>query len=360
MVKMRKKYLLLLGSVAALAIIVPILSLSLSPLGVNGTKSKFKTSQLTEQKTIVIIDDLPGSLTNWTWAKDQGYCTGSGTMGDPYIISDFFFNTTTYNYNCLTIINSRKYFIIEDCVFKGDSNFAGVLLDNTTNGLLQSNKLYPLTGALVWIYNSSLNEIFMNNASAGFYYGIYIEGTAGLCSSNIISNNLVSFNIDTGIQVEGDCLLNKIIDNTVYNNSRGIYIFGPSDNNSISGNIIRDNPLFGVGIFSDYNTIYRNCYINNGLHALDSGVNNAWDYLSQGNYWDNYTGVDSDQNGIGDSPFNITGPAGSQDNFPLMSCPIPIPEEGIPGYDLLIIYLTGITVFIGVIYIKLKKKINVK
>lgn len=356
MVKMRKKPLLFLGSVTILAIIVPIFSLSLSPLGVNEPSSKFKSSALTELNDIIIIDDLPVSLTSWIWAKEQGYCTGSGTMGDPYIISDFFFNTPHYSFNCLTIINSYKYFIIEDCLFKGNSEYAGVGLHNTTKGLIRSNELYPLTGGLVWIHNSSLNEISRNNASAGYYFGIYINGN---CSSNIISNNLVSFNMETGIALGGNCTLNQIIDNTVYNNTEGIEIYGPSNNNSIHSNIIRDNKNFGIGISSDYNTIYRNCFINNGLHAIDDGANNAWDYLRQGNYWDNYTGVDANNNGIGDIPYNITGFAGSQDNFPLMSCPI-ITEEAIPGYDLLIIYLTGITMTMGVIYIKLRKKINVK
>ncbi|MFX1585958.1 MAG: hypothetical protein ACFFDL_15530 [Promethearchaeota archaeon] len=83
-------------------------------------------------------------------------------------------------------------------------------------------------------------------------------------------------------------------------------------------------------------------------------------FLAKGNYWDNYTGVDSDQNGIGDVPYNITGSAGSKDNFPLMSCPLLVSDEAIPGYDLLIIYLIGITMILGVIYTKLKKKIRVK
>ncbi|MFX0027532.1 MAG: nitrous oxide reductase family maturation protein NosD, partial [Candidatus Hermodarchaeota archaeon] len=337
---MRKKYLLFLGSITIFALIVPVLSLSLSCLGANETSSNFRTSQLTEQKVIVMINDLPASLSNWTWAKDQGYCTGSGTMGDPYTVSDFFFNTPSHNFNCLTIINSRKYFIIEDCLFKGNSEYAGIGLHNTTNGLIRSNKLYPFTGGLVWIHNSSLNEISRNNASAGYYYGIFIDGN---CSSNIISTNLVSFNMETGIQVSGNSTINNITDNTVYNNTEGIGIDDSSDYNIIHGNIIRDNTEFGIGITSENNTIYQNCFINNGLHAFDDGVNNVWDFLGQGNYWDNYTGIDSDQNGIGDVPYNITGPARSQDNFPLMSCPLFISDEAIPGYNLLIMYLTGIT-----------------
>jgi len=35
--------------------------------------------------TPIEINDLPGSLINWTWAKDQGYCTGSGTSSNPFM-----------------------------------------------------------------------------------------------------------------------------------------------------------------------------------------------------------------------------------------------------------------------------------
>ncbi|MFX1589012.1 MAG: NosD domain-containing protein, partial [Promethearchaeota archaeon] len=219
---MRKKSLVFLGNLVILAIMVSVFSFSISTLGDNETNNKFKISTSTELNDIVIIDDLSVSMTNWTWAKAQGYCTGSGTKLDPYIISDFFFNTSTYYYNCLTINNSRKYFIIEDCLFKGVSGYAGVELDNTTRGLIRSNELYPLTGELVWIHNSSLNEISNNNASAGSYYGILIDGS--------------------------------------------------SHNNIVHNNLIRDNRYFGVGINSEYNRIYQNCFINNGLHAIDDGA----------------------------------------------------------------------------------------
>ncbi|MFW9948240.1 MAG: nitrous oxide reductase family maturation protein NosD [Candidatus Odinarchaeota archaeon] len=358
MVEMRKKYLLILSSIIFFAVIAPVFSHSLLYLGVNETFSNFKTSQLTEQNDIVIIDDLPGSFTNWTWAKDQGYCTGTGTVVDPYIISDIFFNTSTYSYNCLTIINSRKYFVIEDCLFKGSHSWAGVELDNTTNGLIQSNQLYPLTGALVWIFNSSLNEINNNNASAGFWYGIIMDGGPGLSRLNIIRDNLISFNLDIGIYLLGSSINNQILRNTIYNNSDGIVMISSANNNTIHSNMIRDNS-YGIEITTDYNTIYKNCFINNGLHAIDDGVSNKWDNGLNGNYWDNYTGSDNNNDGIGDIPHNISGSAGSKDNYPLIECPL-ISEEAIPGYFLLIIYLTGITMTMGIIYIKLKKKINIK
>ena len=66
--------------------------------------------------------------------------------------------------------------------------------------------------------------------------------------------------------------------------------------------------------------IYHNNLINN--QASDSSSINSWSsgYPSGGNYWSDYTGTDlkkglnQDQpgiDGIGDTPYNISGGAGS-------------------------------------------------
>ena len=57
------------------------------------------------------INDYPGSLNNWSWAKSQGICTGSGTQSDPYVIDGHIFHPTVV-WDCLRIFNSRKYFTI--------------------------------------------------------------------------------------------------------------------------------------------------------------------------------------------------------------------------------------------------------
>ena len=74
------------------------------------------------------------------------------------------------------------------------------------------------------------------------------------------------------------------------------------------------------------NSIYTNDFINNGrqVDVLTIGVN-TWDdgYPSGGNYLSDYSGTDSDGDGIGDTPYIID--ENNQDNYPLMESVI-IPE----------------------------------
>ena len=62
--------------------------------------------------------------------------------------------------------------------------------------------------------------------------------------------------------------------------------------------------------------MYLNDYIDNQYQASDFGNDNKWDCMSRGNYWSDYTGVDIDSDGIGETPYLVL-PNGS-DRFPLM------------------------------------------
>ena len=86
----------------------------------------------------ILIDDLTAN--NWTWAKNQGYCIGSGNETDPYIIDghQFYYNSGTGD--CLAIKNSIKHFVIQDCDFvASDSLSAGLYLLNISNGQIRSS-----------------------------------------------------------------------------------------------------------------------------------------------------------------------------------------------------------------------------
>lgn len=55
-----------------------------------------------------------------------------------------------------------------------------------------------------------------------------------------------------------------------------------------------------------------------GINAEDNGNLNVWDNGVIGNFWHDYVGTDGNGNGIGDTPYNVSGSSNSKDNFPLM------------------------------------------
>jgi len=82
---------------------------------------------------------------------------------------------------------------------------------------------------------------------------------------------------------------------------------------------------------STNNTIYHNNFVNNTEQVYISthpSYANFWDngYPSGGNYWSNYTGVDADNDGIGDEPYTID--ANNTDRYPLIA-PISIFDAGV-------------------------------
>jgi hypothetical protein len=61
-------------------------------------------------------------------------------------------------------------------------------------------------------------------------------------------------------------------------------------------------------------------YFDNPINAVDNNTigTNTFDNGSIGNYWSDYSGIDSEPDGIGDTPYNISGTAGSVDNYPIL------------------------------------------
>ena len=100
----------------------------------------------------------------------------------------------------------------------------------------------------------------------------------------------------------------------------GIHLASAS-NNTISGNNITENSFNGISLMasSGNNKFYHNNIMNNTNQVYwYTALTNVWDdgYPSGGNYWSDYSGVDSDFDGIGDTPYLIDET--DQDGYPLM------------------------------------------
>lgn len=99
------------------------------------------------------------------------------------------------------------------------------------------------------------------------------------------------------------------------------------DLGSSQWNFIYENTLLNnsIGIKNEggkYSPIWKNNFISNEINAFDTGENkwsyDEWEEIPRtGNYWSDYTGEDSDGDGIGDSVYHIDG-GNSVDNYPLI------------------------------------------
>jgi len=146
----------------------------------------------------------------------------------------------------------------------------------------------------------------------------YMDGIAIGGHNNLISRNNIKNNGYRGLDIRFFCENNTILDNNIENNVFGAFLVNSFSNiseNVISGNI--DSGLYLMG-GSNNNTIFLNFFRNNGVHIDDNGLNNRWNNTKIGNYWDNYTGIDANGDGIGDTPHNISSTPLVQDHLPIV------------------------------------------
>ena len=250
-----------------------------------------------------------------------------------------------------------NYNIINNNIIANNSD--GIHITSGSNNQITDNTFSDNNYTGIGIYSSTNNQIKNNNIKNNNYLGIYIWESS---SNNTISNNVIIQNNDWGIHISQG-YENNIQNNTITkNNNGGIVLHTPSNNNIIQDNTISFNTNEGIRIYASQNTItsnafsenkigislhsstnnlikqnilsnkqggifiyeqsqrnliYHNDFIKNIQHARDFGTNNSWDngLPAGGNYWSNYDGEDTNEDGIGDTPYtNIDG--GKQDRYP--------------------------------------------
>jgi parallel beta-helix repeat protein len=222
-----------------------------------------------------------------------------------------------------------------------DFNF-GIHLSNASYSIIESNYIANnLEGIRIngGFNNTLIGNTITNNSDNGI--SVFFNTHHNLISGNKITNNWV------GVLFQLYSSSNTLSENFITaNNGMGIWLDGGSNNRIIRNNIT-DNAK-GVFISATKNsTVYHNNFVNNTFHVYIHGndpVISMWDNGVQGNYWDTYTGVDNDGDGIGETPYVID--ENNQDNYPLINEFI-IPE--FPSWTPLLIMLLSVTM-IAIIY----------
>jgi nitrous oxidase accessory protein len=188
-------------------------------------------------------------------------------------------------------------------------------INNTTIEDLYTKKISVVGGNNITIRNI--------NYSDGDQIAVLFTNNSHIENCTIINNSRFGFVLAWSHH-------NSLVDSNALNNSVGIFL-EEATYNEITKNIIKENTVFGLqcGPLAENNLIHHNQFIANTNSASDDGTGNCWDnsYPSGGNFWSNYAGSDnyrgpeqniSGSDGIGDTPYSISGAAGAQDRYPLM------------------------------------------
>jgi len=208
--------------------------------------------------------------------------------------------------------------------------------------LISGNNITKNQGGITG-YNTENIIITGNNISENGY-GINI----GICRNITVSENQISGNTGgLNLYYYGPHL---VYSNNITNNSWGIRFAEGCSNAKVYGNNITQNdvgvvllnfPNGGDVVVSGVgNTVFGNLFIDNTKQVSQDELNYnipdtwsmgtdivSWDNSTIGNYWDDYSGLDEKNDGIGDTPYIID--ENNKDNYPLMN---PVDLDTIPEF----------------------------
>jgi len=276
----------------------------------------------------------------------EDHWIGKGTEEEPYELKkNYSINATGHEYG-IKIVGIDAHFIIENVEIYGASGEtgAGIHLYYTLNGKLIDCHLYDNDAG---IYAEGGGSLYVNiieeNHIINNQYGLFYDKASGdLIKNNVISNNTesgfygddrvkyneiinntLSNNGGSGIKLENLCPYNLIQGNEILgNDGNGIHLSNNAGENQITENKIENNDL-GISIEGDSNNneIWRNQFIDNTDQAIDKD-DNLWnrsdpeDGGEGGNYWSDWEDqeINDRGDGVGDAPYVIG--ESNQDNCP--------------------------------------------
>jgi parallel beta-helix repeat protein len=196
-------------------------------------------------------------------------------------------------------------------------NSAAIELQKSYNNTVTQNTIKAVGCNGIHVSSSSYNKILKNTiTSSGFdYSGIRLE--LAPCEYNYVYENSITSEA-YGVFVSGGAKNNVIFKNTISQCRSGVLMSGVSLNSFLANNISGASEYAVTLSASDFNSFFYNTFEGNTKvneshkiywwgYGNDTyyAENNLWDDGKEGNYWSDYTGVDADGDGIGETPYHV-------------------------------------------------------
>ncbi|MEM0466058.1 MAG: NosD domain-containing protein [Candidatus Thermoplasmatota archaeon] len=201
------------------------------------------------------------------------------------------------------------------------SYWDGIGLLYSHRNIVAYNTVTNSTRHGLYLLKSCNHTINRNTLSFNQYQGVFLQTS----NHNILTNCTITYNTG-GMYILLSSSYNVLKNNKITANFiDGVWVSHGSNNNIFSYNNISNNLRRGITLSmqSTYNTLHHNTFMNDD-NSYDTEPT-QWDDGTYGNYWSDYTGIDENNDGVGDTPYTVPG-RNNQDRYPLMHPPQPEQE----------------------------------
>jgi parallel beta-helix repeat protein len=236
---------------------------------------------------------------------------------DNVSISDFtvrYTGCTCYGYSSVNVTNSHNVNVTDNTIISDDY---GIRVAASTAVIVADDDVGQVGDASLVVSNSSAVLVFGNHLT-GNLDGVEIDNG----NDSTFWNNTVMAQL-TGIFM-AESFGNMFFNNNIFSATQIGLSFSSDYNNTFFDNDVHSASEYALFLWqTSANSFFHNNFLQNSYVQIYSNDNStdSFDNSIEGNYWCNYIGVDSNHDGISDTPYVMDSTMYHRlvDNFPLMS-----------------------------------------